>query len=213
MEVQTGRSFFSAIQKRAMEISKQQGYKGLAPNSKRDAAMQIFAEHGAPGGDFDAFWREVHRIGTMPSNSPDAVKRRQKRRRKQQRIDYKVSPDLIDRYIQLICDNNGSVPLDWLLLREWTDVTATELRHARKAAIDRGYKHIADRGDRKLFDLPMSNIPEDQPTTLPELRPFEAQQPVIVGLDLDVAQLLHEVLAVLRDIREGQFQLLDAWKS
>lgn len=66
----------------------------------------------------------------------------------------KASPDLIERYIEIIHDRDGSVPLDWLLLREWTDVTATELRHARKAVIASGYKQIKAKGDHYIFALP-----------------------------------------------------------
>jgi hypothetical protein len=212
MELQTGRAFFSAIQKRAMEISKEQGYHGLAPNSKRDAAMQIFAEHKSPGGDFDAFWREVHKLGTQPSNDPQTVKRRKKRHQKQQQSGKGVSPELVERYIKLIHDGNGSVPLDWLLLRDWTDVSATELRHARKAAIAKGYTHIKDRGDRKLFDLPVLNNPAP-----PVTNGASPQQPALPLDSDDAVSLLRTIAAKLDDMIEEQRQLraitADVWKS
>lgn len=125
----------------------------------------------------------------------------------------KAAPDLVERYINLIHDNYGSVPLDWLLLREWTDVSATELRHARKGAIKRGYKQIKAKGGSYIFELPEQPKPQPPATN----GAVETQQAALPLDGDDVVSLLRTIVTRLDEVIKEQRQLraitANAWKS
>ena len=116
----------------------------------------------------------------------------------------KVKPELVYRYIKLIQDNDGCVPLDWMLLREWTDVSATELRHARKAVIARGYEQIKSKGNQYVFELPKpDNL---APPSVNGASGGDEQDDTQVGRSLLI--LANQMSRIERKID----QLLDAWK-
>lgn len=206
MNTETGKQFFSIINKRAMEISRKQGAtKGLARGSKIQAAREIFARHGSPGGDFDAWWGEVHKHGTSISSDPDAVRRRQARQKEaaKQTAETNVSPAVVARYISYINEHDGIVPLDWQLLREWTDVTATDLRRARKVILSQGYEQNAKSSGHYVFTPPLSPEPTERPTynipaDVEQTRNHEANSDAAV-LD-DISAKLDWVISLLREL-------------
>lgn len=207
MNTRIGKDLFSMINKRAMQISHEQGtIRGLAKGSKIQAAREIFAKYGSPGGDFEAWWGEVHKHGTSVSTNPATVRRRMKRQKQAavQPEQNNASPELVDRYISFIKEHDGRVPLDWVLLREWTDVTATDLRHARKVVIAQGYRQDAKSGGYYTFFPPAPPEPNGhfQPAiTAPIQQPLALDPDSSVAVLSDIAAKLDQVISELRQLR------------
>ena len=211
MDTKTGKDLFSMINRRAMQISRDQGAtKGLAKGSKLQAAREVFAINGSPGGDFEAWWGEVHKHGTSVSTNPDTVRRRIKRHKlaaKQQTEQNNVSPALVDRYISYIKEHHGKVPLDWVLLREWTDATSTDLRHARKVIIARGYRLTNKSGGYYSFQPPEPPVSSELNGRPQSASAAPIQQTLALDPDSSVAVLsdiaakLDQVISELRQLR------------
>lgn len=208
MDTRIGKDIFSMVNKRAMQISHEQGLtgRGLAKGSKIQAAREIFAKFGSPGGDFESWWGEVHKHGTSVSTNPNTVRRRMKRAKQaaNQSKQDSASPELVDRYISYIKEHDGRMPLDWVLLREWTDVTATDLRRARKVVIAMGYRQEAKSGGYYTFAPPLPPEPNGIPqpaSTAPIQQTLTIDPDSSAAVLSDISAKLDLVISELRQLR------------